>query len=160
MSSNIAQLTNILSQYDWFDFIEQDEYGRYVVYSKYINNNVRSLVPSTVENKQLLLHFSAYAHAKPEVLYFGKTSTLNRLLNQLEDSSLSSNDTYVVLDQIMDELELMTDSFDRVEDIFYEIHDKQNAITNHSKNYPLVRSTLEKMYNMLGFDVLFDRYLS
>lgn len=67
------------------------------------------------------------------------------------------------------ELELsvraLTDEIDRLEklcgsnilqDIFYEIQDGKNAVTNLSARYPEVRQRMEKLHAKYGFDVIYE----
>lgn len=67
------------------------------------------------------------------------------------------------------ELELsvraLTDELDRLEklcgsnvlqDVFYEVHDGENAVTNLSARYPEVRRRVQKIYDKYGFDVIYE----
>ena len=42
-------------------------------------------------------------------------------------------------------------------DIFYEIHDGKNAITNLSTKFPDVRNSMEKLYDKFGFDIIYEQ---
>lgn len=44
----------------------------------------------------------------------------------------------------------------QLRDIFYEIHDGDDAVTNLSPDYPEVRAKLQSLYDTFGFDVLFE----
>lgn len=59
----------------------------------------------------------------------------------------------------------LTDELDRLErlcgsnilqDIFYEVHDKTNAVTNLSAKFPEVRGRVEKLYDKYGFDIIYE----
>jgi hypothetical protein len=67
------------------------------------------------------------------------------------------------------ELELsvraLTDEIDRLEricgsnilqDIFYEIQDGKNAVTNLSAKFPEVRTRMQKLYDKYGFDIIYE----
>jgi hypothetical protein len=59
----------------------------------------------------------------------------------------------------------LTDELDRIErscgsnvlqDIFYEVHDGTNAVTNLSARYPEVRQRVQKLYDKYGFDTIYE----
>jgi hypothetical protein len=59
----------------------------------------------------------------------------------------------------------LQDELDRLEkicgtntlsDIFFEIKDGKNAITNMSSRFPDVRKSMDKLYDTYGFDVLYE----
>lgn len=59
----------------------------------------------------------------------------------------------------------LTDELDRLErlcgsnilqDIFYEVHDKTNAVTNLSAKFPEVRGRVERLYDKYGFDIIYE----
>jgi hypothetical protein len=43
-----------------------------------------------------------------------------------------------------------------MQDIFYEVHDKENAVTNLSAKFPDVRKSMEKLYAQYGFDLIYE----
>lgn len=79
------------------------------------------------------------------------------------------------IDATLDELEqerqlelsvrALTDEIDRLEricgsnilqDIFYEIQDGKNAVTNLSAKFPEVRARMQKLYDKYGFDIIYE----
>lgn len=146
----ISHLTELYSKFDWFDSVGFDKYGRYVVYTKIINQDIMSLVIQKYNNKQVLL---AFDHAKP--------GTKNKYINVINLSKEDSDNIFT------DELDLnkLINSLNRLkkackisilENIFYEIHDGKNALTNLSKRYPSVRRELEELFNVYGFDLIYE----
>jgi hypothetical protein len=43
-----------------------------------------------------------------------------------------------------------------LENIFYEVHDGKNSITEYSAMVPQLREEMEKLYHIYGFDVLYE----
>lgn len=59
----------------------------------------------------------------------------------------------------------LTDELDKLErlcgsnilqDIFYEVHDRGNAVTNLSAKFPEVRQRMEKLHDKYGFDIIYE----
>jgi len=59
------------------------------------------------------------------------------------------------LENELDRLERLCGS-NTLQDIFYEIKDAHNAVTNLSARYPEVRKALERLYDQYGFDVIYE----
>ena len=128
---------------DWFHSIGTDPYGRVVVYINYACQETLYSIPDKVDGKQVLVHFAASKLAKRE-----------DFCNMPSNSRQQSAD----VDILNRDINTLIGEFGRekVRDIFYEIHDKQNALTNLSPKHPYARDILEKLYDEYGFDVLFD----
>lgn len=78
------------------------------------------------------------------------------LRDEVDDLSSSEEDkslSHLIAE--LDKLERQCGS-NTLQDIFYEIHDGNNAVTEWSKRYPDVRKTLEKLYQQYGFDVIYE----
>jgi hypothetical protein len=59
------------------------------------------------------------------------------------------------LENELDRLERACGS-NTLQDIFYEIKDAHNAVTNLSARYPEVRTALERLFDQYGFDVIYE----
>lgn len=164
---------------DWFHSVGEDQYGRYVVYVKYMNHETLHDIPDYEGGVQVLVHFAASKLAtrdqfvdKPQerkstypdgspcpydreidvqaVVVPSPEPTLDEVLTpEEEEKSLRHLQTE------LDRLEKLCGSY-TLNDIFYEIQDGKNAVTNMSARYPEVRTRLEKLYNQYGFDVIYE----
>lgn len=148
---------------DWFYEVGQDQFGRVVVYVKYMNHETLYDIPDYAAGVQVLVHFAA-----------SKTSTANQFMskpNGIVPAPVTSSEPVDEMDEVvgnveeekslrhlqneLDKLEKICGSF-TLNDIFYEVHDKKNAVTNMSARYPEVRDRLEKLFKMYGFDVIYE----
>lgn len=174
VDENEKWLLDQCMQQPWVHSVSKDQYGRYVVYVKYMDSGV--VVPDfTPDGKQVMCHFAVSA-----------TATANQFMNMPQthilkttEAKLYNTDTVVsavvVSDPTMDEvvgpedeeksLRHLTNELDKLEkqcgsltlqDIFYEIHDGPNAVTNMSGRYPDVRRGLSKLYQQYGFNVIYE----
>lgn len=160
---------------DWFYEIGSDQYGRTVVYVHYMCHETLHSIPDVVDGKQVLVHFAA-----------SKTATREQFVNSPTPKALSpeeflqkaheaqANGIDVGVGQMLDELDNVEEyksilhlqkELDRLEkicgsytlqDIFYEIQDGRNAVTNLSARYPEVRKGMEMLYEIYGFDVIYE----
>jgi len=147
--SAVQELISEYSKFSWYDSVGLDRYNRYVVYVNLINKEVMETVRDSLNGKQVLI---AYAHSKP-----------NALKNKYITSYDFSN--YRCFDQEEPDLDFLSCELDRLEkfcdnnilcEVFFEVHDRKNAVTNLSKKFPEVRKTMEKLYDIYGFDILYD----
>jgi hypothetical protein len=166
-------LQTLCANQDWYVGVEQVPYQRYVVYAEYIDSQVLRFVPDlTPSGKQVLCHFAASSKDS-------KTQYLNKVensfaLRKFVESSLPVDKNEVEIDEIADTPEqeealelnvrLLTDELDRLEkicgtnilgEIFFEVHDKENAVTNLGSKYPEVKQRMQKLYDQFGFDILY-----
>lgn len=150
MNEGIQQLTELCQNKDWFNSVGTDNYGRYVVYVNQMNHETLYNIPDTVAGKTVLVHFSASTDNKfvNQVNLF-RQSTVEIEPEEEEDAS--------ILQRTLDELELTCGSHN-LQDLFYEICDGKNAITNISDKYRKVREILEMLYDQYGFDVLYEQF--
>lgn len=176
MDTNVAiqQLVEEYSKYHWYDSVELDKLGRYVVYTNIINNEVMSAVRHELNGKQVLI---AYAHSKPSNKLYNKYVNLHDFTKPKDILPLPIFNRPTQNIQIVSEADLeylqhgdpdmdyLISELDRLEKlcgsntlqhIFYEVHDGKNAVTNLSKKFPDVRTGLEKLYNVFGFDLIYE----
>jgi hypothetical protein len=191
----IAWLKDVCQGKDWYHDISFDQYGRVVVYVKYMNGEVLRAVPDwTEDGKQVLCHFAAsdpnvksdLVNKPQEYIPFGKHGEINILTasdvrlfvdvgGMPPEVPVPGRGRQRLGDYIFppkrreQDLELsvraLTDELDRLErlcgsnilqDIFYETHDQNNAVTNLSAKYPEVRQRIQKLYDKYGFDVIYE----
>lgn len=179
-NEGVEFLTNLFKGKDWFHSVGKDQYGRYVVYCHYMCHETLHNVPDQVGGKQVLTHFAASMLATRETFTTSPAPTLQKfelsaseLIQKAREAqaqgidtgllSTMDEDTHAVFEDLsvrhledeLDKLEKICGS-NCLQDIFYEIRDAHNAVTNHSVRYPEVRSRLEKLYNEYGFDVIYE----
>lgn len=169
----VEQLTNMFKGRDWFHSVGHDQYGRLVVYTNFMCNETLHDVPDRVAGKQVLVHFAASMLATREQFTTSSANTLTPSGFMQTAREAQANGVDVGVGQIFDELELEVEldvddlcrELDRLEkkcgahtlmEVFFEIHDGKNAVTNMSSRYPEVREGMEKLYNLYGFDPIYN----
>jgi hypothetical protein len=155
---------------DWFHSVGEDQYGRYVVYVKYMNHETLHDIPDFESGVQVLVHFAASKLATRDQFVDKPGSSLA----DIKSGTLPPPPVDHIVDVVyevagpedeekslrhlqteLDRLEKLCGSY-TLNDIFYEIQDGKNAVTNMSARYPEVRTRLEKLYNQYGFDVIYE----
>lgn len=174
IKEGIEVLTNLFKDRDWFHSVDVEQYGRLVVYVKYACHETLHDIPDKVANRQVLVHFAASKFSTREQ-YTNQPSRqednipiplVNQVINITEEAELidegveelPSNFLQFDLSDLCKELnrlEKMCGS-NALQDIFYEIHDGANAVTNLSARFPEVKSSMEKLYQDYGFDVIYE----
>jgi hypothetical protein len=157
-------LGNLFRDREWFFDIGMDSLGNYIMYVKFMNHETLHDIPDRVADRHVLVHFAAsktasatqFTNAPSNVLdithqaeYLGQADEIEELPSHLLEDDL--DDLLVELDH----LEKKCGS-NILQDIFYEVHDKDRAVTNLSDRYPEVRGTMEKLYDKYGFDVIYE----
>jgi hypothetical protein len=158
----------------WFHSMEQEASGRFVVYVKYMDKEVLTGVPDTIDDKQVVIHFVGAKLATREMFtnnpsmrpsFVSSEPIVTPVLlpdeadkiNEVDELTSSTDEdkslSYLIAE--LDKLERQCGS-NTLQDIFYEIHDGINAVTEWSKRYPDVRKTLENLYQEYGFDVIYE----
>lgn len=162
VNDGINQLNQLCKDKDWFYDIGFDQYGRYAVYVKYMNMETMTFIPPVVGGKQVVVHFAASKTASRDQFVDDKSAPMSYLkdkiielkeLPTIEDKEDEENLCYLI--SSLDKLEKQCGSF-TLQEIFYEIHDGKNAVTNMSDRFPDVRKQLETLYNIYGFDVIYN----
>lgn len=127
---------------DWFDSIELID-NKVLVYVKEMNLGILQEIPQKIDNKHVFVHF---------------LSSKNVSIDDYVNVEIIDNETSSDYQQLHSELSDMRKycSYETILDIFYEVHDKDNSITNESKLYPFVKESMEMLYDKFGFDVIHD----
>lgn len=158
--NNINQIDILVEKYQkysWYDSVGLDKYGRFVVYVHEMTKEVMETVQHYLNGKQVLL---AYSHAKPNqgkcryITYydFGKARMQTPVTNS-PDSEEDPDIDYLISE--LDRLERLCGS-NALQDIFYEVHDKKNAVTNVRNKFPEVEESLQNLYDTFGFDLIYE----
>lgn len=163
IQDGLKLLANKYSAYDWYDSVGLDRYGRYVVYVTTMNFDVMNTVQQSLERKQVLI---SYANSKPENVknyiteYKASPVATPAVAEEEVDilSELSDEDIIVDVEELianLDRMEKICGSHG-LQDIFYEIHDGKNAVTNLGAKYPDVKRDMKRLYDRYGFDIIYE----
>lgn len=156
VKQGIEKLTQMFQGRDWFNDVGNDQYGRYVVYMNFMSNEALTGVPDTVDGKQVLVHFAGSKAPKREQ-YVNVDKSVYAVP--------ATKPIKVVEEEASINMELLVKELERLEkicgsnilqDIFYEVHDGNNAVTNLSDRYPEVRFKVEELYEEYGFDIIYE----
>jgi len=154
----LSFLRELFKGKDWF--YDADMFnGRLVVYTHFMSEEVMKTVPRDVEGKQVLLHFAACKRVTTDsfvvkpVLHEPKPVV--PVAELVKKSTVDIDHEMEYLRGELDRLEGMCNS-NTLQDIFFEVHDGKNAITNISSKYPDVREEMVILYEDYGFDVIYE----
>jgi len=151
---------------EWFYSVERDQYNRLVVYTKFSCHETLHDIPDRVEGIQVLCHFAgsktatAVKFASSTIVKVISSPKLELVLEEKDDKIEELDSSFLEFD--LNELYKKLDCLERrcgsisLQDIFYEVHDGENSITNLSAKYPEVRRGLEELYDEYGFDVIYN----
>lgn len=166
LQSVVATLKQKFQNNKWFHDVALDRYNRPVVYVYELSREVDETVPQTLGGRQVLVHWaSSLTFKKEQFVSNGKENDAEpiSLLTKVED--VSNDVEYDIQDDEIQSIGFLMEELDRLEkicghnileDMFYEIHDGKNAVTNLSSRFPEVRVVLDKLYNEFGFDVIYE----
>jgi hypothetical protein len=175
LKEGMEHLRNLYKDKEWYHSVGLDQYGRIVVYIHHSTHETLNDIPARVADKQVLVHFAGSLFLDKDK-YVNRPSTFVHPMMELEGAARRADadgpaDIVDMVDEAVgsqaEELSiryLETELFrleklcgsNTLQDIFYEIKDQLNAVTNLSARYPEVRSALEKLYDQYGFDVIYE----
>lgn len=176
IEEGMDQLSRQFKGRDWFYDVGTDQYGRLVVYVKYMCHETLHEIPDKAGGVQVLVHFAASKLATREQFTDStgpKTIkvdiTPSEFISAAKEAQANGIDTgfgqmlyedgedrsILFLQQELDRLEKACSSR-TLQDIFYEIQDGPNAVTNMSARYPEVRKRMQELYDVYGFDVIYE----
>lgn len=183
IEEGMDQLSKQFKTKDWFYDVGTDQYGRLVVYVKYMCHETLHDIPDMAGGIQVLVHFAAsktatreqfvdspsapkpfdmtplqFYQAAKDAQAKGIDTGVGQLVDQLDkEVSEEADDEKSIryLQNELEKLEKICGSY-TLQDIFYEVQDGKNAVTNLSARYPEVRQRMEKLYEMYGFDVIYE----
>ncbi len=155
----------------WFHSMETETSGRgrIVVYVKYMDKEVLTGVPDTIDGKQVVVHFSGAKLATRE-MFTNNPNAPGATLKAYVPVSMGCEVPHEICSEcpvdesepdvanLVAELAKLEKHYDvkTLSDIFFETHDKQNSVTDLSVRYPEARQVMERLYNEYGFDLIYD----
>lgn len=163
--SPLVWLHDTFKDRDWFHSVDLDKYNRAVVYVKYMCDETTHDIPRQVDGVNVLVHFATSKNIKKE-LYAHKGFKPKEVIVSEAVEDLGADDIEFIeepntpldlreLVAELDRLEKMSGS-NIMQDIFYEVHDGANAVTNLSSKFPDVKRGMEKLYQQYGFDLIYE----
>ena len=186
ISEGMDQLSQQFKGRDWFYDVGTDQYGRLVVYVKYMCHETLHDIPDKAGGIQVLVHFAAsklatreqftdsagpqtakfdltpseFARAAKEAQANGVDTGVGQIFDELDIDPIEEEKSLRHLQNELERLEKICGSYS-LQDIFYEVHDAnltsgRNTVTNLSARYPEVRKALDKLYDQYGFDVIYE----
>ena len=173
---NINQALDVLSRLlknnDWFYEAEIDKDKNLVAYVHWMDGKILREVPDNVEEHRVLVHFSVNKTATREQYTSDDKAAPMPLVNPSvvdvthEAEYLGNDETEELPSSYLEsDLSDLTKELDRLEricgsnilqDIFYEVHDGPNHVTNLSVKFPEVKKAVEKIYDEYGFDIIYE----
>jgi hypothetical protein len=152
----------------WFHSMETEASGRVVVYVKYMDKEVLVGVPDTLDGKQVVVHFAGAKLAKRE-MFTNNPSMRPSFVSEVPVSmgcrvpheicpACPVEEGDVDVSFLVEELERLEKRCGStvLQDIFYEVHDGANSVTDQSSRFPEVKASLDKLYLQYGFDVIYN----
>jgi hypothetical protein len=111
-------------------------------------------IPAKINNKQVLFHFF---HPQHTYIKF-EPNTIPQVEKKVEPVVTHVTQEEVNIDDLISDLDDLEDicGSNVLQDIFYEVHDGKNAVTNWSSKFPEVRIALDKLYSTYGFDLIYE----
>ncbi len=171
LNEGMEHLRTLYKDKEWYHSVGLDQYGRIVVYIHHSTQETLRDIPDRVAGKQVLVHFAGSLMATREQFvntpgprFPIATGTLPPPMEEqivdvvgtlLGNGSDTEEKSLRYLQNELERLEKICGSY-TLQDIFYEIQDGRNAVTNLSARYPEVRQRLERLYDMYGFDVIYE----
>lgn len=143
-------LTEKFGKYDWFHSVGQDDFNTPVLYTKYLNLEVLNLTSAPERNFKV--HYATSMTVSSNDYTTTESMSGVQLLEADSDSDFESE---VDLHEELWGLQRICGR-DNLIDIFYEVHDGNNAVTSLSAEFPEVRAAMDVLYNNVGFDILFE----
>jgi hypothetical protein len=170
------QLNEMYKAKEWYHSVGLDQYGRIVVYVKFMNHETLHDIPDNMGKHQVLVHFAgsklatreqfvsmpqapgaSFVQAAKEAQANGVDTSVGQMLDVVTEVAGTEEEekSILYLQKELERLEKICGSY-TLQDIFYEIQDGKNAVTNMSARYPEVHTRLLKLYNLYGFDVIYE----
>lgn len=176
MQDALKELEILLDPYDWFFEVEAEP-RRYVVYVTAMCREQDDIIPDRAsDSRQVVVHFARSKTATAQDFLVDdkpKTNGISYLKMPLiahdESGSITQQDLEVALKELQDvdvpNLGALASALTRLEkqcganilfDIFFEVHDGKNAVTNLGARYPEVKEAMKELYDEYGFDPIYE----
>jgi hypothetical protein len=130
----------------WFYDVGLDTFNRPVLYVHLLNKDIINYIREKDNSNDFLIHYAAYAKIN-----------INNYITIIENKAESNVDD-LDLNYLVDEVNYLQSVCKRsiLQDIFYEVHDGKNAVTNLSSAFPEVKDSISDLYQIYGYDLLYE----
>lgn len=159
-NERLNSLAHLCQGQDWFQQVGVDEFGRLIVYVKYLSLEVYQSVPNKIDNVSVLVHFASSKEASREKFVSTKNAApfVEEIIDITDEAELLEDESPPDLRSLINELDRLEKicGSNIMQDIFYELHDGINAVTNLSVKFPEVHQGMKKLYQKYGFDIIYD----
>lgn len=147
ITESLSLLKDMFKNKDWFAGAGTDELGRLVVYTHAMNMDTMTSIPDRLNGHYIVVHFAtAMPVAKPK---------LSEPPQEPDEYFVPGAHDIASLVKELERLERICGSHN-LQDIFYEIHDGKNAVTDLRYRFPEVWGVLEPLYMKYGFDIIYE----
>ncbi len=123
-----------LNQFSWFKQLSMDNQQRYIVYVDYMDKSVLETIPPSVDGCDVLIHFYSNLISKKQA-FINKTPA-----EEIKECFFELKQKY---------------SQYVIEHIFYEVHDKEDSVTDYSEQYPDIYKKINYLYLKYGFNKVY-----
>lgn len=153
VSAGAKKLKETLGSQSWLAGIVDDSMGRVIVYANDLSSSVISKIPDTVAGQHVLVHFASSKDIDKSKYRTMIIPSFVSAFSELKTDDESDPD----MDHLIERLAFLRKEYaeDILHDIYYEVFDGKNAVTQRSIRYPEVRKLMDDLYDMYGFDVLY-----
>lgn len=141
----LESLQNLFKNESWFYSVGSDKFNRPVLYVNYLNKELINFIRSKSQDN-FLIHYASYAMCNK--------SKYVTLLNKQADSIPDDLDTKYLIDEVEYLQSICKRSM--LQDIFFEVHDGTNAVTSLSQSFPEIRQSINDLYHIYGYDLLYE----
>lgn len=158
---NLQNLQIALKNKPWFYDVGIDQWQRPIVYVHYMGTDVFESIFKVAE--EYYISYPCIYFAK--FIMFNKSKNVNYIESNSvvwkddSESELNSEPGESKNRFLLNEINKLKNicGSNILSDIFYEVHDGKNAITNLSVKFPEVTESLNNLYSKYGFDVLYEQ---
>lgn len=159
ISESLTTVRELCNGKEWFNDVVPGDHDRIIVCVNHMDNETHTLIPDFINNHQVLVHYASY-YSIDKDKYTDKQTKLV-VVNDLPIPSRSG----LVSDVPAPDFDFLVSELDRLEriggsnilfDVFFEEHDGKNAVTNLSAKYPEIRKSIHDLYEIYGFDIIYD----
>ncbi len=160
ISESLTTVRELCNGKEWFNDVVPGDHNRIIVCVNHMDNETHTLIPDFIDNHQVLVHYASFYRIERDNF----TENLSKTHTNVAPIMMATKPEFVDdveapdLDILIQELEALEKicGSNILQDIFYEVHDGKNAVTNLSSKFPEVRSSLENLFDVFGFDVIYE----
>lgn len=148
---NFQNLIEQIKDCDWFCGSGKDDYNRHVIYVNKMNLEILLSLPNECDNVQVLCHYyNSFVIDSSKYVEKIDSEPQNYVVEDSIESKFQKDEIKYHVGLLLEKYGVNT-----VQDIFYEIHDGGNAVTNLSAIFPELKEKMMDLYRKFGFNPLY-----